>query len=60
MLTCIKAVASIIPVPNCLMTVKTCEFIDLENRRAARTGPKTAIALVARMANRLPMRRGIL
>lgn len=55
-LTCIKAVDIMIPVPNCLMTVKASTLILDEKNRVHKMGPRTAIALVARTAKIEPIR----
>jgi hypothetical protein len=53
-----KAVAMMMPVPNCLMTVETTPLMEAYGSFIKRIGAKTPIPLVARITNRVPMRRG--
>lgn len=47
-----------IPVPNCLIPVETIVFKVLNGNLTSNIGANTPIALVTRMTNSVPIRRG--
>lgn len=58
-LTWTKPVAMMTPVPNCLIPVKTRLLMARKGSLSRIMGRKTAMALVASMANKVPTRRGM-
>lgn len=59
LLTWIKPVAMMMPVPNCLMTVETTPLIEANGSFIRRIGAKTPIELVTRTTNNVPILRGM-
>ena len=59
LLTWMKPVAMMMPVPNCLMTVETTPLIEADGSFIRSIGAKTPIELVTRTTNNVPILRGM-